>query len=114
VHGSDAEKQVPRELNSVVSARQQVLLKSDVPTTLVASDGPAQVLMLQGRHIGQPVVKHGPFVMKTPNEIQQAYADPQRTEFGGWPWPDTAPVHGLESRHFARHPDGRIDEPVPT
>jgi redox-sensitive bicupin YhaK (pirin superfamily) len=97
-----------------VSARQHVLLKSDVPTTLVATNGPAQVLMLQGRPIGEPVVKHGPFVMNTPQEIQQAYADYQRTQFGGWPWPDTAPVHGLESRHFARHADGRIDSPVPT
>jgi redox-sensitive bicupin YhaK (pirin superfamily) len=96
-----------------VGARQQVLLKSDVPATVVASDGPAQLLMLQGRPIGEPVVKHGPFVMNTREEIQQAYADYQRTQFGGWPWADRAPVHGHEPRHFARHADGRVDAPRP-
>jgi redox-sensitive bicupin YhaK (pirin superfamily) len=99
--------------NRKVAARQQVLLKSDVPATLVASDGPAQLLLLQGRPIGEPVVKYGPFVMNTREEIQQAYADYQRTQFGGWPWPDRAPVHGQERKHFARHADGRLDAPRP-
>jgi len=95
-----------------LGARRQVVLKSDVAATLVATDGPVQALLLQGRPIGEPVVKSGPFVMNTREEIQQAYADYQRTQFGGWPWNDRAPVHGTEAKHFARHADGTVDTPT--
>jgi redox-sensitive bicupin YhaK (pirin superfamily) len=73
---------------------------------------PAQILMLQGRPIGEPVVKHGPFVMNSRREIERAYADYRRTQFGGWPWDASDPVHGREPARFARHADGRMDRPT--
>lgn len=68
----------------------------------------AEILMLQGRPIGEPVAKYGPFVMNTQQELQQAYLDYQRTQFGGWPWGRRDPAHGLEGR-FAIHADGKVE-----
>lgn len=72
-------------------------------------DETSELLLLQGRPIAEPVAQHGPFVMNTRAEIQQAFQDYQRTRFGGWPWPSDAPVHPREEGRFARHADGRIE-----
>jgi quercetin 2,3-dioxygenase len=67
---------------------------------------PTEILMLQARPIGEPVAQYGPFVMNTEAEIRQAFADYQRTQFGGWSWPSADPVHGTDPGRFARHADG--------
>ena len=90
---------------------QILAVSSDVPLRLEAVEGPVEVLMLQGRPIGQPVVQYGPFVMNTRAEIQQAMTDYQRTRFGGWPFQKDDPVHPRDEARFARHADGRVERP---
>ena len=83
--------------------------RGDLPVPLEAGDAECELLLLQGRPIGEPVVQYGPFVMNTRSQIQQAMADYQRTQFGGWPWKSDDPVHPREEGRFARHADGKIE-----
>jgi redox-sensitive bicupin YhaK (pirin superfamily) len=96
----------------VVPAMRALALRADVEAPLENGGTPGEILVLQGRPIGEPVVAHGPFVMSSPAEIRQAFADYQRARFGGWPWPSDGPVHAREGR-FARHADGRLERPLP-
>ncbi|HVR62546.1 MAG TPA: pirin family protein [Polyangia bacterium] len=91
-----------------IAPRHSVRLRANAAVTLQAGSDGAELLLLQGRPIGEPVVQYGPFVMNTPAEIQRAFADYQRTQFGGWPWPKDEPVHALEDGRFAQHADGRV------
>lgn len=87
------------------------VVRGDLPVAVTGgADGYVQVLVLQGRPIGEPVAQYGPFVMNDRAGIEQAFADYQRTQFGGWPWPADDPVHGREGR-FARRPDGSVELP---
>jgi redox-sensitive bicupin YhaK (pirin superfamily) len=80
-------------------ADQSVLVKN--------GDQDAFCLILQGRPINEAVVQHGPFVMNNVLEIQQAFADYRKTQFGGWPWNRHDHVHPREMGRFARYSDGR-------
>jgi redox-sensitive bicupin YhaK (pirin superfamily) len=84
-------------------------LRPDAEVLLENGAVEGELLMLQGRPIGEPVIQSGPFVMNTRAEIQQAYQDYRATRFGGWPWQSDDPVHGTETAHFAKHPDGRTE-----
>lgn len=81
-------------------------LDSAAGVPLKAGAQAAQLLLLEGKPIAEPVVQYGPFVMNTRAEIEQAFADYQRTHFGGWPWQTSEPVHERGRGRFARHADG--------
>jgi redox-sensitive bicupin YhaK (pirin superfamily) len=88
-----------------------IAVRSDAGARLEAGDGECEVVLLQGRPIGEPVVNYGPFVMNKRDEIRQAITDYQRTGFGGWPWPADDPVHVRDAGRFAKHADGRVERP---
>ena len=92
---------VPPSSAIEVAAHQEV--------ELVNGEAVTELLVLQGRPIGEPVAQYGPFVMNTQAEIHQAFADYRATEFGGWPWGASDPVHPREQGRFARHADGRVE-----
>jgi redox-sensitive bicupin YhaK (pirin superfamily) len=77
---------------------------------LINGNETTEILVLQGKPIGEPVAQHGPFVMNTQAEIQQAFTDYRRTQFGGWPWGAADPVHPREKGRFAQHANGQVEE----
>jgi redox-sensitive bicupin YhaK (pirin superfamily) len=95
-----------------IPAERLVELQPDVALPLRSDQQTIEMLLLQGRPIGEPVVQHGPFVMNSREEIVQAYQDYQRTRFGGWPWSRNDQVHGPDEERFARHADGREERPA--
>jgi redox-sensitive bicupin YhaK (pirin superfamily) len=94
----------------VVRGPSAIRVHADQAVRIAAVEGLVEVLLLQGRPIGEPVAQHGPFVMNTRAELEQAFQDYRRTQFGGWPFPENAPVHPRDRGRYARHADGRVEE----
>lgn len=69
-------------LDSKTLERDQlaVLSKGDLLNLKSSSDG-ARFLLVAGKPLGEPVVRGGPFVMNTREELQQAFADYQSGRF---------------------------------
>ena len=95
-----------------IAAGHVVDLRADAVARIDNGGAASELLLLQGQPLGEPVVKHGPFVMNSKAEIQQAIRDYQLTQFGGWTWPSAEPVHPRDAGRFARHADGRIERPA--
>jgi quercetin 2,3-dioxygenase len=88
------------QMNSVqMFAGQDVVVES--------GDTECFMLLLQGKPINEPVVQHGPFVMNTHQEIQQAIHDYDKTQFGGWPWERYDHVHPRNKGRFAKYADAK-------
>ena len=84
------------------------------PTTALhvqAGDEAVELLLLQGKPINEPVAHHGPFVMNTRQELAEAFDVYQKTQFGGWPWKQGAPVHAADAGRFAQFADGSTERP---
>jgi redox-sensitive bicupin YhaK (pirin superfamily) len=56
---------------------QLAVLSQGEVFTVTADAQPARLILVAGRPLREPVVKYGPFVMNTPEEIHQAIADYQ-------------------------------------
>ena len=89
-----------------------VTLTPGTAVEIANGDAEGEFLLLEGRPIGEPVAQHGPFVMNTRQELQQAFQDYNRTQFGGWRWSVAGPAHTREAGRFAEYPDGRVIRPA--
>ncbi|NQU87164.1 MAG: pirin family protein [Mariniphaga sp.] len=87
-----------------------VELLADNPVIIKNGETKSNLLLLQGKPINEPVVQHGPFVMNTNTEIQQAFNDYHKTQFGGWPWSRHDNIHSREKGRFASYSDGKKEE----
>ncbi len=96
--------------DQTINAYKAVELLADQEVELMNGAEAGFILMLQGKPIGEPVAQYGPFVMNTNAEIQQAVMEYQRTQFGGWPWPNHEHVHDRNKGRFAIHADGKVEE----
>jgi hypothetical protein len=95
--------------NQIVKPYHAILVQPDIDLNLEAGAKEVSILVLQGRPIGETVIQYGPFVMNTKEEINQAFEDYHRTQFGGWPWPKYDQVHDRNKSRFAKHADGKIE-----
>jgi len=96
-----------------ITAPTGAVVRADTSLPIVAGDDGAEMLVLQGRPIAEPVAQYGPFVLNDREGIVQAFDDYQRTGFGGWPFDRPDPVHPRDQARFARHADGRIEDAIP-
>jgi quercetin 2,3-dioxygenase len=66
-----------------VRAQQMVIFRDDSDTiSLAAGDEPVELLLIGGVPLKEPVVRYGPFVMNTEEEIRQAVVDYQAGRMG--------------------------------
>ncbi|MDP2132476.1 MAG: pirin family protein [Sulfuritalea sp.] len=65
----------PADDRRTLAAQDAGVLSAGARLEVHASEGAARFLLLAARPIGEPVVQHGPFVMNTREEIEQAIDD---------------------------------------
>ena len=66
-----------------IGAQSMVIFDDDGDSvTLAAGDEPLDVLLIGGAPLNEPIVRHGPFVMNTEDEIRQAIVDYQAGRMG--------------------------------
>ncbi|MES2621162.1 MAG: pirin-like C-terminal cupin domain-containing protein, partial [Bacteroidota bacterium] len=86
-----------------------VELRAEMDVQLQNGTTETGILLLQGKPISEPVIQYGPFVMNTKEEINQAFEDYHKTQFGGWPWGRYDQVHPRDKGRFAKHADGKLE-----
>lgn len=92
--------------DKTINNYHMVHLIEDEKINIINGNEDAFFIILEGKPINEPVAQYGPFVMNTQEEIQKAFKDYQRTEFGGWPWNEKEQVHAKDKGRFALYSDG--------
>ncbi|GAB2500638.1 pirin family protein [Pseudoxanthomonas sangjuensis] len=64
-----------------LETRELAVLGGGPSLSLRAGAQPARVILVAGRPIGEPVMRYGPFVMNTKQELMQAFVDFQEGRF---------------------------------
>jgi hypothetical protein len=64
-----------------VESREMAVLGGGELLQLRAGRAPARLILVAGRPLREPVVRHGPFVMNTRQELMQAFVDFQEGRF---------------------------------
>ena len=83
------------------------MVVSKKETQIVNGSKEGHFLFLQGRPINEPIVQYGPFVANTEEDLQEIIHEYRRTQFGGWPWASSDPVHGKSLGRFSELADGQ-------
>lgn len=89
--------------------KENHLIELDPKTEVQIINGSKEgyYLFLQGRPINEPIVQYGPFVANTKDDLQKTMQEYRRTEFGGWPWASSDPVHDKSKGRFSKLPMGK-------
>lgn len=95
---------------TTVESYHRIKLVGDQEVTITNGSAKADILILEGVPIQEPVAQYGPFVMNTRQELRDAFEEYQRTQFGGWQWGRPDPVNDRGTGRFARYADGTMEE----
>ncbi|MBD1395865.1 pirin family protein [Pontibacter sp. JH31] len=93
-----------------IAVNHLVKVKPGQRLHITNGDKEADLLILQGKPINEPIASRGPFVMNTEEELNQGFAEYRKTQFGGWPWPATEQVFDRAKGRFAKYADGTTEE----
>lgn len=90
-----------------ISKNHLIELNPEEEVRIINGSKKGYFLFLQGRPINEPTVQYGPFVANSREELQETMQEYRQTQFGGWPWASSDPVHDKFIGRFSKLPNGK-------